>query len=268
VMLGPVMQENGHGVAAEKKGVQGVIGQDVHFDGEYLRGNIKVFSESLARLIEAGKRELSAGYTCRYDMTPGEWNGVKYDGVQRDIRGNHLALVQEGRMGPDVAVLDKKEGGSMTEENKPAAEGGATDAMTLEQAVAMLKELAPKVAELTAAMASLGKPAETKTEEVNEDACAKPAAMDAAEITRKVMADIAKRDDLARRLSVHVGVFDHAEKTLAEVVAYGCEKLGLRNSADLLEGYLSAKPAEAKPAVAQDTAAPQYFLDAYLKGEK
>ncbi len=93
---------------AEKKGVHGVIGEDVYFDADagILRGNLKVFSKSHATAIDKNKPELSCGYRCTYDFTPGEWNGVKYDVVQRKMRGNHLASVKEGRMGPDVAVLD------------------------------------------------------------------------------------------------------------------------------------------------------------------
>lgn len=93
---------------AEKKGVHGVIGEDVYFDeaAGILRGNLKVFSKSHAAAIDKNKPELSCGYRCTYDFTPGEWNGVKYDVVQRKMRGNHLASVKEGRMGPDVAVLD------------------------------------------------------------------------------------------------------------------------------------------------------------------
>lgn len=91
---------------AERKGVEGVIGEEVYYDNGILRGNIKIFSESLKRVIDAGKRELSAGYRCIYELTPGEWNGQRYDAIQRNIRGNHVALVQAGRMGHDVAVLD------------------------------------------------------------------------------------------------------------------------------------------------------------------
>ncbi len=90
----------------EKKGVQGVIGEDVHFDGDTLFGNLKLFSSALLDRINAGKKELSCGYRCTYDWTPGTYNGQPYDCVQREIRGNHLALVNKGRMGPDVAVLD------------------------------------------------------------------------------------------------------------------------------------------------------------------
>ena len=92
---------------AEKKGVHGVTGEDVYFDDGYLKANLKVFSNKLAQLIDSGKKELSIGYRCLYDNSPGVYNGESYDFVQRNIRGNHLALVEEGRSGHDVAVLDK-----------------------------------------------------------------------------------------------------------------------------------------------------------------
>lgn len=41
-------------------------------------------------------------------MTPGEFEGEKFDGVMRDIVANHVALVAEGRAGPDVIVGDEK----------------------------------------------------------------------------------------------------------------------------------------------------------------
>lgn len=93
---------------AERVGIEGVIGEQVSFDGEYLRAKIKIFSERLKNLIDSGKKELSIGYRCDYDIVSGVYKGTPYDAVQRNIRGNHLALVQQGRAGPDVAVLDKK----------------------------------------------------------------------------------------------------------------------------------------------------------------
>ena len=92
---------------AEKKGIHGVIGEDVYFEDGYLKATLKIFSDKLANLIEAGKKELSIGYRCLYDMVSGVYDGVKYDAIQRNIRGNHLALVGEGRSGHDVAVLDQ-----------------------------------------------------------------------------------------------------------------------------------------------------------------
>ena len=91
---------------AEEKGVHGVTGQHPKVQKPLITNDLKVFSEELKTEIENGKKELSAGYSCRYDLTPGEYNGQHYDAVQRDVRFNHIALVGEGRMGKDVRVMD------------------------------------------------------------------------------------------------------------------------------------------------------------------
>ncbi|WP_338885309.1 DUF2213 domain-containing protein [Xenorhabdus sp. TH1] len=93
---------------AEQKGIEGVIGENVYFEYPYLKGNIKILSNSALSQINSGKIELSPGYRCRYDFTPGTFNGEHYDAIQRDIRANHLALVDEGRTGHDVAVQDQR----------------------------------------------------------------------------------------------------------------------------------------------------------------
>jgi len=73
-----------------------------------LYATIKVFSTKLAELIESGKNQLSIGYRCRYTKEPGTFRGQVYDFIQRTLRGNHIAIVEEGRCGPDVAVLDHR----------------------------------------------------------------------------------------------------------------------------------------------------------------
>lgn len=94
------------GTPAEQKGVQGVTVGSVYFDAPYLKSDIKVFSDSAQKLIKSGKVELSPGYKCAYRVEAGTFEGKKYDLVQYNMRGNHLALVTEGRTGPDVAVQD------------------------------------------------------------------------------------------------------------------------------------------------------------------
>lgn len=142
---------------AEQKGVQGVTGEDVYFKDDTLYANIKLFSENMAGLIESGKKELSCGYRCVYKFIPGVYNGVNYDAIQCDIRGNHLALVDEGRMGPDVAVMDKKldsfkftidskELKPMAKEDKQAA------APSLDDAFKMIKDLKDGYDKLTSIM--------------------------------------------------------------------------------------------------------------------
>lgn len=118
---------------AERKGVMGVVGEDIYFDPPYLRANLKIFGESAKRLVKTREKvELSPGYRCRYEFTPGVFDGEQYDAIQRELLGNHLALVTEGRTGPDVAVLDHarfaldanslKEA-VMADENKQAGDG-------------------------------------------------------------------------------------------------------------------------------------------------
>jgi 8-oxo-dGTP pyrophosphatase MutT (NUDIX family) len=97
----------------EDKGARGVTGERIWFDPKddfgTLKGNIKCFSDFLAQSIAAGKTPLSLGYRCVYEYAPGSFNGVPYTYVQRRIRGNHLATVDDGRMGPEVAVMDGSE---------------------------------------------------------------------------------------------------------------------------------------------------------------
>ena len=92
---------------AEEKGVDGIIYNPRVVHGDMLIGNIKIYSEKMMKDIKNGKKELSMGYTCMYDITPGDWDGQPYDVVQRNLRGNHVALVDKGRMGSDVRVYDK-----------------------------------------------------------------------------------------------------------------------------------------------------------------
>ena len=93
---------------AEEKGVHGVIGDDVYYKDGIIYGDLKIFSESLKEEIENGKKELSMGYFCDYELKDGEFNGEPYQAIQRNLRINHVALVQEGRMGADVRVMDRK----------------------------------------------------------------------------------------------------------------------------------------------------------------
>jgi hypothetical protein len=95
---------------AEKKGIHGVIGEDIHFNGDTLYGNIKIHSAGLLDKIDhQGKKELSAGYRADHEFTPGVFDGETYDAIQRNIIFNHVALVDKGRMGGEVAVLDSED---------------------------------------------------------------------------------------------------------------------------------------------------------------
>lgn len=291
---------------SEQKGVQGVIGQDVHFDGSTLKGNIKVFSEAMANAIANGKKELSCGYRCRYEYAPGVFDGMKYDYIQRDIRGNHLALVDNGRMGPDVAVLDhfvftvdNKEFINMAEENK---EMGAESPMTLEEVHKFLEEVMPKLAkiqqltgqqygaageeavsdeDMDLPLEDEDKPGEVEDEEgpqygvggqkEEEKEGERGEGMDAAAIAKRVHSEIAKKNKLYEKLSAHIGAFDHSEMDLGKMAKYGCKKLGLDAPKEarvtFLEAYLMGKGAPARSGMDSAPVRKGNFVKRFLEGK-
>ena len=89
--------------------VVGSTGTDAAIDGPYLTNSLVIWAKpSIDGIVNDEKRELSSAYRYRADMTPGKFEGVDYDGVMRDIVGNHVALVFEGRAGSDVIVGDEQ----------------------------------------------------------------------------------------------------------------------------------------------------------------
>jgi hypothetical protein len=87
----------------------GTTGSGAAFDGTYLKNSMAIWPGDDIKKIETNvKKQLSSGYRYRADMTPGKTpDGQAYDGVMRDIVGNHVAVVLEGRAGPDVVVCDE-----------------------------------------------------------------------------------------------------------------------------------------------------------------
>ena len=141
---------------AESKGVEGVV-FDPHpsDDGLYLKGNVKIFSERMKHLLNRGKKELSMGYFCDYDLTAGEFNGQHYDVVQRNLRANHVALVDRGRSGSDVRVFDRavvydKEPMELTKMTKTIVQDSEVDKRKdISEVEAMLYEAKKDLAKLT-----------------------------------------------------------------------------------------------------------------------
>jgi 8-oxo-dGTP pyrophosphatase MutT (NUDIX family) len=97
-----------------REDVVGAVGDEVEFNAPYLMAPLSIWDGEAIALINSGEqKELSSAYRYRADMTPGTFQGESYDGVMRDISGNHVALVKEGRAGPDVVVGDSKQEISM-----------------------------------------------------------------------------------------------------------------------------------------------------------
>jgi hypothetical protein len=91
----------------KKEIVVGSTGTDAVFEEPYLKNSLVVWDATAIEGIDSEERkEISCAYYYRADMTPGTYQGISYDGVMRDIRGNHVALVAAGRAGSDVVVGD------------------------------------------------------------------------------------------------------------------------------------------------------------------
>lgn len=88
--------------------VVGSIGTDCRFVAPYLVASLVLYTAGAIAGVESEQqRELSPAYRYTLDMTPGTSpEGEVYDGVMRNIGGNHVALVDEGRTGKDVTIKD------------------------------------------------------------------------------------------------------------------------------------------------------------------
>lgn len=89
-----------------RKYTVGWTGSKATQDGIYVKTNIKIFDQDAIDAAESGKAtELSCGYPCDLDFTPGiSPEGIKYDAIQRNIRINHIAMVNRARAGSDVRL--------------------------------------------------------------------------------------------------------------------------------------------------------------------
>ncbi|MBK9499485.1 MAG: DUF2213 domain-containing protein [Leptospiraceae bacterium] len=79
---------------------------NVKQDGLFLSGLEKVFDSDLQKRILSGEQiQVSIGFEQKTDWTAGEYNGEKYDCIQRDIRINHIAHVEKGRAGEECRTI-------------------------------------------------------------------------------------------------------------------------------------------------------------------
>lgn len=87
----------------------GAVSGEVRLEEPYLVADIKIYDKGAIEAITGeGIVELSPGYIAKYMNEDGEHNGEKYDFTQRDIKYNHLAIVENGRSGKDVKISDNK----------------------------------------------------------------------------------------------------------------------------------------------------------------
>lgn len=106
----PLMSDHvPHSAAAPvERAVAGAIGTNARWEAPYVVADLSIWrADDILDVETREKCELSSGYYYDADMVPGETpEGLRFDGIMRNIRANHVALVEAGRAGPDVMVHD------------------------------------------------------------------------------------------------------------------------------------------------------------------
>ena len=249
------------GMPAEKKGVQGTTGENIYFDNDTLYGNLKVYSTALKTSIDNGKKELSLGYKCKYKFEDGIFNGEKYDAIQTELRGNHAAVVDEGRMGEEVSVCDSA---IITFDNNDIT--GEIPKMK-EDLIKALEELLNPLNDKLDALLSEKKVIED-TEEVKDadveevkdadmEEEKKAMAQDVMDTKISLKEEFKNRDKLVSELSPIIGAFDHLNMEFHEVVSYGIDKLEIKadkgHELSSLKGFLAGTKSVSGNVIAMDT---------------
>jgi uncharacterized protein len=88
-------------------------------EGDLMGGHSLVKDGRLVGKVASGKSAVSCGYDFDLDLTPGEG----FDGYQRNIRGNHVAIVDVARGGPACRIADHDTKETIMNTRKIAVDG-------------------------------------------------------------------------------------------------------------------------------------------------
>ena len=96
----------------------GLTGETVKVDGENINTTVTITALDGINAVDNGKEELSLGYTLDLEEEQGIYNGQPYTHRQKNIRYNHLAIVERGRAGANARLnFDSFECGMIVDEN-------------------------------------------------------------------------------------------------------------------------------------------------------
>lgn len=88
-----------------KRYMVGISRDKTKEDKERLKNDLRIMDGETLSDIEGGKQGVSCGYDMTILWTPGvDPKHGAYDGVQTEIRGNHIAIVDKARGGPDMRI--------------------------------------------------------------------------------------------------------------------------------------------------------------------
>jgi hypothetical protein len=178
-----------------------------------MRGAMKITDAKAIKDLERGKVQVSLGYVCQLDFTAGVTpEGERYDAVQRNIRGNHVAIVGAGRAGPEIRVrMDTVDAAMVVCSSEHSDPPGAAET-TVKRQIKLDNGQTIEVEDTVAALFEQG--------QAKADAAIKTAETKAAEATARADKEAARADTAeaeAKRLAAELAAAP--AKILAEAKA-------------------------------------------------
>lgn len=208
----------------------GMSGPEVAQDGMFVKTVLHVTDEDAIKNIESGKVELSNGYTADIEWTSGvTLDGDQYDAIQRNIKGNHIAIVERGRAGSACRVADNlPELGDEVIMAKITIDG--VDFEVSDQAAQAVGKLQARLKDTE--MEAQEKDEELKKKKEDEEETAKEAKK--TEDSLKAQLDDAKSkiptsEMLDKLVTERTGVIDAARKVMPEIEWEGKDADTLRS---------------------------------------
>lgn len=176
--------------------------------------------------VEAGKTQLSCGYDCDLEQRAGVTDGIdgvpdgmRYDAIQRNIVGNHVAIVRKGRAGDAQLHLDADDAvmaATVEPSGHALAQPGATQMkLKIDGVDYELDEQAGQA--VTKVLAKLDEGAaqiERLATQVTEQTARADAADEALEAEKKARADEATPERVRELVSARVALETTAAKIL------------------------------------------------------
>lgn len=206
--------------------------RDVREDAEHVAARVLITDDDAIADAEAGKTQLSCGYNCDLEERagttcgiPGLPDGLHYDAIQRNIVGNHVAIVDKARAGASAALhLDAADAvmvGTQTKEPagpKPGPAGGRhmskvrIDGLDFE----LDEPAAQAVTKLVARADELSEQLQAAKAAAEQEKARADAAAEALEAEKKAREDATSDDSIRAAVKARVALETTAGKVLAD----------------------------------------------------
>ena len=228
----------------------GHSGPDVSRDGMFADTTLYIKDAKTIQRVEEGKVELSNAYTSDIEWTSGITpEGESYDAIQRNIKGNHIAIVEHGRAGSACKVADNLPlNGDIVTMAKITID--SVDFEVSDQAGQAVIKLQDKLTDIEKETAEKEKEAEDKEMEMAE---AKKKA-DKTEDSLKAELDDAKSkvltaDALDKKIAERSELVSHVSKIVPDIKWQGKDSMTLKRE------VIAAK----RPTVKMDSVSDDYI---------